>query len=144
MEAAVVALLAPFLPHLLKVGESLAEDAARALATEAGKHAKTLWARLRPRLEEQPGRLKPVSDVAAHPDDAAARGALLYQLREIFAGDAAFADEIRGLLETAERAGVVATSGGVAVGGNVVADRGSVGVIGTVGGDVRLPGAGDR
>ncbi len=143
MEAAVVALLAPFLPHLVKVGESLAEDAARALATEAGKHAKAIWARLRPRLEEQPGRLKPATDAAERPDDDAARGALLYQLREIFEGDPDFAAEIRGLVEAAERAGVVATRGGVAVGGDVVADRGSIGVIGTVGGDVRLPDSSD-
>jgi hypothetical protein len=137
MEAALVALLAPFLPHLLKVGEGLADDAARALASEAGRHVKAIWNRLRPGLEAQPEQLRPASDMAANPDDQAARGAFQYQLRNLLAGDPALAEDIRNLVEAAEQAGVVATQGGVAVGGSVVADRGSIGVIGTAR-DVRL------
>ena len=47
------------------------------------------------------------------------------------------------LIEEASRAGVFASHGGVAVGGDVVADRGSIGTIGTVGGNVNLGGSGD-
>jgi hypothetical protein len=137
VEATLVALLAPFLPHLLKVGEGLADDAARALAGEAGRHIKAIWNRMRPGLEEQPDQLRPASDLAANPDDQAARGAFQYQLRNLLSADPALAEDIARLVDAAGRAGVVATQGGVAVGGSVVADRGSIGVIGTAR-DVRL------
>jgi len=143
MEVALVAFLAPFLPHLLKAGEKVVDDAAGALTTEAGKRAKELWQKIFPKVEERPSALGAATRVAANPEDARAQGALELELEELFKEDGALKQEVERLIEEASRAGVFASHGGVAVGGDVVADRGSIGTIGTVGGNVNLGGSGD-
>jgi hypothetical protein len=139
VEAALVSLLAPFLPYLVRAGERAAENVADALTTEAGRHARALWEKLFPHVESRPAAAEAAADVAANPDDELARGALQLQLRKLLDQDAGLRGEVERMLAEAERQGVVATRGGVAVGGDVRADRGSIGVIGKVGGDVSLP-----
>ena len=132
MEAAIIGLLAPFLPQLLKAGESAAEEAAKALGSEAGKWAKALWAKLSPKVEERPVARDAAERVAATPDDPRARGAFELQLEEILRAEPNLAAELGRILRDAQEAGVT-----VEVGGDVHADRGSIGVIGKVGGDVQ-------
>ncbi|HSL64210.1 MAG TPA: hypothetical protein VK874_06075 [Gaiellaceae bacterium] len=139
MEAALVSLLAPFLPYLVRAGERAAENVADALTTEAGKHARALWEKLFPHVESRPAAAEAAADVASDPDDELARAALQLQLRKLLEHDPELRGEVERMLADAERHGVIATGGGVAVGGDVRADRGSIGVIGTVRGDVSLP-----
>ena len=139
MEAALVSLLAPFLPHLVKLGQQAADEVAGALATEAGRRAKAIWEKLRPHVESRPSAEEAAHDVAADPEDTPARGALEVQLRKLLDQDAVLRDEVEHMLAEAQRAGVFATLGGVAVGGDVRASEGSIGVIGTVGGDLSMP-----
>jgi len=139
VEAAVVSLLAPFLPYLIKAGERSAQKAVDALATEAGKCAKALWMRLLPEVEARPATAEAAADVAADPEDELARGALQLQLRKLLEQNAELRTDVEAMLADAQRSGVLATGGGVAVGGDVRASEGSIGVIGTVGGNVSLP-----
>lgn len=142
MEAVLVAFLAPFLPHLLKVGGKVVDESVDAVAGEAGRRAKALWAKIFPKVEESPTALGAANRVAESPEDTRARGALELELQDLFKADGALKREVERMLEEARQAGVVASHGGVAVGGSVDADRGSIGVIGTVGGDVKLGGPG--
>jgi len=139
MEAAIVSLLAPFLPFLIRTGQRAAENAADALATEAGRYAKALWNRLLPEVEARPATAEAAADVAADPEDELARGALQLQLRKLLEQNVELRKEVEQIVVEAQRSGVVATGGGVAIGGNVRASGGSIGVIGTVGGDLSMP-----
>jgi hypothetical protein len=133
MEAAIIGILAPFLPHLLRAGESAAEEAAKALGSEAGQWAKALWARLSPKVDERPVARDAAERVAATPDDQRARGALELQLEEILQAEPRLAEELARIVRGAQESGAV----NVEVRGDVHADRGSIGVIGKVGGSVQ-------
>jgi hypothetical protein len=143
MEAALVAFLAPFLPALVKAGEKVIDETAGALASQAGKRAKALWQKIFPKLEQSPAGVGAAERVAASPEDKRAQGALELELEELFKKDGALKREVQRMIEEAQQAGVFATHGGLAVGGDVRADRGSIGAIGTVGGDVSLGGPRD-
>jgi hypothetical protein len=124
-----LAWLAPFLPHLVRLGERTAEEAGRRLGEEAWEHAKLLWDRLRGSLEQRPAAMEAVRDAAAAPDDDDATGALRLQLRKLLASDETLAEEVRRLL--AERPGAtgpsltVTASGdrAIAVGHDVISSR---------------------
>lgn len=135
MESALTAFLAPFLPYLLKAGGMAADKAADGLAGEAGRWAEALWVKLLPSVGARPAAGEAASDVAANPNDRLARSALELQFHKILADNAQLRQEVARRLEDATRAGIV---GNVVVGGDVAADHGSIGVIGTVGGDLRV------
>jgi hypothetical protein len=138
MEAALVAFLAPFLPHLVETGTRIGTDAAERFGAEAWEHAKRIWQRLGPRVEEKPAASEAARDVADRPDDDDAVAALRLQLRKVLADDPALADDVRRLWKEAEAANVtevtVTASGerSVALGGGM-----SGGQINT--GDTRRP-----
>jgi hypothetical protein len=121
-----VTFLAPFLPYLLKAGESAAEEAGKQLGEKAGGGAwekvKTLWAKLRPKAEAKEATRDAVKDVAATPGDDDALGALRIQLRKLFEEDKSLAEEVSGILEKGRKAGVSVAAIGersVAIGGGV-------------------------
>jgi hypothetical protein len=138
MEAVIVSLLAPFLPYLVKTGERLAENAGDALSSQAGRSARALWTKLRPHVDARPATAEAVADVATDPQDELARAALQLQLRKVLDEDVDLRREMEGILAEAEKNGVLAKDGGVAIGGSVTAEGGSIGVIGKVGGDVSM------
>jgi hypothetical protein len=138
VEAVIVSLLAPFLPYLAKTGQRLAEDAADALAGQAGRSAKSLWAKLRPQVDARPAAAEAVADVAADPQDELARAALQLQLRKLLEEDSELRRDVEGILAEAKKNGVIAQDGGVVIDGSVSAEGGSIGVIGKVDGDVSL------
>jgi hypothetical protein len=49
-----VIFLLPFLPYLLKAGEKAAEEAGKKLGAGAWEWAKTMWGKLRPKVEAKP------------------------------------------------------------------------------------------
>lgn len=124
--AAITAFLAPFLSALLKPVTAAAADAAGSLGQAAVEQAKVLWGHLRGKVETKPIARAAAEEIAANPDDAAARAALQGQLEKIVEDDPAFADELAKLWENAKRqAGITVTvtasgAGSIAVGGNAI------------------------
>ena len=138
METILVTFLAPFLPYLLKAGESAATAAAQALGEGAWKRASSVWKKLWPRVEPKEAAREAVTDLAGRPDDQRARGALELQLEKILGADKDLGEELRKILEDGQRAGVIARDGGVVIGGDVRADRGGI----AAGHDIRVDGSG--
>lgn len=115
------AFLAPFLPFLVTAGQSFASKAGGELGTAAWEHAKKLWSRLKPNVEEKEAAKEAADGVAADPEDQSALGALQFQLRKIMDEDPALEQEIGRLWEEAKAANVVISVGqrGVGIAGNV-------------------------
>lgn len=114
--------LAPFLPYLVKAGEKAAEETGKKLGAEAWEHAKTLWAKLRPKVEAKPAAQEAANDLAANPQDEDAQAALRLQLKKLLAEDTTLAGEVARVWEEAKAAGVTVIASGnssVAIGGNV-------------------------
>ena len=132
--AALTAFLSPFLPALMRAGESAVEAAATRVGGEALEHAKSLWARLRPKVEGRPAAAEAASKVADTPDDPRWRTALELQLEQLLAEDSGLAREVASLWGQANAAGVIAAgersvavegvvSGTINTGDNVNIDR---------------------
>jgi hypothetical protein len=107
-----VVYLLPFLPYLLKAGEKAAEEAGEKLGADAWEWAKTLWGKLRPKVEAKPSIREAVEDAAAAPDDVDAQAALRLQLRKLLAEDVALAKEIAHLWEQGKASGVTIIAAG--------------------------------
>jgi hypothetical protein len=110
------ALLAPALPHLLKSGEKVAEEAGKVIGTQAWEQVKVLWERLRPKVEQRPAAKEAVDEVAHAPADEDAVAALRLQLRKILAEDPTLAAELAPLAEQARGQINVTVSGDRSVG----------------------------
>ena len=126
LPAQLVQFLAPFLPYLVKGVKLAGQEAAKKLGEKAGEQgfeqAKTLWEKLRPKVEARPAALEAATDVAANPKDEEALAALRLQLKKLLAEDESLAKELARLLTQARPAGQTVTASGsrsVAIGGNV-------------------------
>ena len=133
------AFLAPALPYLTSGGEGLVRNAGKTLGENAPEILKSLWAKLRPKVEEKPAAAEAVEDVAKAPEDADAQAALRIQLRKILESDPALAAEIAGLVKEAQAAAsynaTVTGGGAISQGqGNVTAGQGGI----AAGRDVRV------
>ena len=120
----VVAILAPFLPHLAAAGQKVAAGVGKELEGTVGDVAKALWDRLYPRIEARPAAREAAQDAADRPDDQDAQAALRVQLRKLLADDSALAEEVTRLLQENRPAGAVTNvaasgAGAVAVGRDV-------------------------
>ena len=119
--AALTVFLAPFVPYLVKGAETLAAEAGRKFGEDAFEHAKTLWGKLRPRVEDDPAARVAAEKVAERPDDERARGALELALEDLLRGDSELAREVEELWRRVppQTVTVVAGTRGVAVGGDM-------------------------
>jgi hypothetical protein len=99
--------LAPFLPYLLKAGEKAAEEAGKKLGGDAWEKAKSLWAKLSPKVEAKAAAIEAASDVAKDPKDEDAQAALRLQLKKLLNDDSTLASEIAHLFEEAKQTGSV-------------------------------------
>ena len=126
MEVALVTFLAPLLPYLLKKGEKLADQAVDAVGAAAWDRAKTIWAKLGPKVHDDPATSEAAHAVAEDPRDDAAKGALQFQLRGLLSRDATLNDELGQILQQATRDGIIAADGAVVIAGDVSADHGGV------------------
>ena len=61
---ALTALLAPAMPYLVSGGGELVQEAGRKLGEGGLDLLKTLWGKLRPRVEEKPAAVEAIHDVA--------------------------------------------------------------------------------
>jgi hypothetical protein len=126
LPAQLVQFLAPFLPYLVKGLKLAGQEAAKALGEKAGEQgfeqAKTLWDKLRPKVEARPAALEAAQDAATHPDDEDALAALRLQLKKLLAEDDSLAQELARLLEQTRPAGQTVIASGersVDIGGDV-------------------------
>jgi hypothetical protein len=99
----VVGILAPYLPHLLNAGRNIVGGAAAEAEAHSWDLAKSLWSKLRPRVEAKPAAQEAVRDVAAHPDDEEFRAALRVQVRKLLADDPALAAELGRLIQDTQQ-----------------------------------------
>lgn len=90
-------LLTPFLPYLLKGGEKAIEEAGKQVGGATWEKAKAVWAKLFPKVKEQPEALSAVENVASTPADEKAQKDLSAQLKELFDEDEALATQIANL-----------------------------------------------
>lgn len=110
--------LVPFLPYLLKAGEKAAEETGQAVADKGLELAKSLWSKLRSKVEAKPAALEAAEDVVRTPDDEDAQATLRQQFKKLLAEDQSLAEEVRRSLEGA---GTTVTASGdrsVAIGGD--------------------------
>lgn len=128
--AALTSFLAPFMTYLLKAGEPVAEEAARKINEKGWDYAKALWAKLWPKVAEEPAARGAAEDLADEPDDGDRQAALRVQLKKLLSADPALAQELARVWEQAEADRVVVS---------VIGDR-SVGIGGSVTGSTIITG----
>lgn len=112
----------PLLPYLLKAGEKVAEETSKAVADQTLEWGKSLWAKLKPKVDAKPAALEAAQDAAKTPDDEDAQASLRVQLKKLLAEDQSLAEEVSRWLEQGKAAGIVVTASGersVAIGGDV-------------------------
>ena len=131
-------------PHL----SELAKSAAGALGKKVPDAIGALWGKLRARFADKPAADEALKDLLANPDDSDVQGAFRVQLKKLLQDDAAFADEIKELVDSAGKqtsyTAEVHGSGAVAQGLDAVAaGEGGMAIGGDVHGDVNVQ-HGDR
>ena len=122
LASSVTTALVPFLPYLLKAGEKAAEETGKKAVDQSLEWGKSLWTKLKPKVEAKPAALEAAQDVAHAPEDEELRVALRVQLRKLLTEDQSLAEEVSHLLEQGKAAGNVVTASGersVAIGGHV-------------------------
>lgn len=122
LASSLTTILGPLLPYLLKAGENVAEETGKAIAGQSWEWTKSLWTKLKPKVEAKEAALEAAQDAAQMPDNADAQGALRLQLFKLLTEDQSLAEEVSRLLEQGKAAGInVSVSGerGVAIGGDV-------------------------
>jgi len=120
------AVVASLVPYLAQGSKAAAQAAGKALA-----------ASLEQRLKGRPAGLEAWNDLKAAPNDADAQSALRVQLKKAFAADPALLAELSqwvgpGAVVARDIHAPVATSGGIAAGGDVVLAQGSAVQVGGI------------
>ena len=113
--------LVPLLPFLLKAGEKAAEETGKTVAGQSLEWAKSLWTKLKPKVEAKPAALEAAEDVAKSPEDEDLQATLRVQLRKLLTEDQSLAEEVSRWLEEGKAAGNIVTASGersVAIGGD--------------------------
>jgi len=121
MASSLTTVLVPLLPYLLKAGEKAAEETGKAVAGQSWEWVKSVWTRLKPKVEAKPAALEAAQDVALSPDDQDAQAALRMQLRKLLTEDQSLAEEVSRWLEQGKAAGITVIASGersVAIGGD--------------------------
>ncbi len=114
--------LVPLLPYLVKAGEKAAEETGKAVAGQSWEWTKSLWTKLKPKVEAKEAALEAAHDVARAPEDEDAQAAFRQQLKKLLTEDQSLAEEVSRWLEQGKAAGINVSAGGersVAIGGNV-------------------------
>jgi hypothetical protein len=114
--------LVPLLPYLLKAGEKAAEETGKAVAGQSWEWGKSLWTKLKPKVEAKPAALEAAQDVAQAPEDEDLQAVLRVQLRKLLTEEQSLAEEVSRWLEQGRAAGITVTASGernVAIDGDV-------------------------
>lgn len=122
LASSVTTALVPLLPYLLKAGEKAAEETGKTVAGQSLEWAKSIWTKLKPKVEAKPGALEAAQDAAQAPEDQDAQAAFRQVLKKLLTEDQSFAEEVSRWLDQGKAAGITVTASGersVAIGGNV-------------------------
>ena len=114
--------LVPLLPYLLRAGEKAAEETGKTVAGQTLEWGKSLWSKLKPKVEAKPAALEAALDAARMPNDGDAQTALCIQLKKLLAEDQSLAEEVSRWLEQGRASGIIVSAAGersVAIGGDV-------------------------
>ena len=96
----VVAYVGPHLPSLLGWGGvKVAETLVKKVTEENYAKAKELWAKLWPKVKEDPAAQLALAALEAEPEDTDRQGALRSALKDLFRADPAFAEQVAELNE---------------------------------------------
>jgi hypothetical protein len=98
--------LVPLLPYLLKAGEKAAEETGKRVAGQSWEWAKSLWTKLKPKVEAKPAALEAAQDVAEVPEDQDAHAAFRQQLKKLLTEDQSLAEDVSRWLEQGKVAGI--------------------------------------
>jgi len=107
---------------LLKAGEKAAEETGKTVAGQSWEWAKSLWTKLKPKVEAKEAALEAAQDVAESPEDEDAQAALRRQLKKLLTEDQSLAEEVSRWLDEGKAAGINVSAVGersVAIGGDV-------------------------
>ena len=121
LASAITTALLPLLPSLLGTKKSAGEirDYVPAQVLEP---AKSLWLKLKPKVDAKPAALEAAHDAAQMPDNEDARAALRWQFYKLLNEDHSLAEEASRWLEQSKATGNNVTAKGersVAIGGDV-------------------------
>lgn len=118
---ALVTLLAPLLPYLLKAGEKSAEEIGKNIGDSAWNLAKKIWSRLFPKINPRPAAKEAVDDLVKNPNDPDSIAAFRIQIKKILESDLLLANELHSQIHSINNAArdVNINIGGIHVGGNV-------------------------
>ena len=122
LASSVTTALVPLLPYLLKAGEKAAEETGKAAANQSLEWGKSLWSKLKSKVEAKPAALEAAQDVAHAPENPDLQAALRVQLQKLLAEDQSLAEEVSRWLEQGKAAGITVTASGersTAIGGDV-------------------------
>ena len=122
LASSVTTALVPLLPYLLKAGEKAAEETGKTVAAQSLEWGKSLWTKLKPKVEAKEAALEAAQDVAQEPEDQYAQAAFRQQLKKLLTEDQSLAEEVSRWLEKGKAEGINVTASGdgsVAIGGNV-------------------------
>jgi hypothetical protein len=122
LASSVTTALVPLLPYLLKAGEKAAEETGKTVAGDSWEWAKSLWTKLRPKVEGKPAALEAAQDAANAPGDEELQVALRVQLKKLLTEDQSLAEEVSRWLDQGRAAGINVSAIGersVAIGGEV-------------------------
>ena len=123
--AVLTAILSPFLPYLLKLGDKAAEKAAEQFGENTWNWAKKLWNKLKPKVTAKPTLKEAIEDVAAHPQDEDYQASLRVQLKKLLSQEPQLAREIALLMENKPQTqGENKSIGTVIAGGDAITSTG--------------------
>lgn len=104
--------LVPLLPYLLKAGEKAAEETGKTVANQSLEWGKSLWSRLKSKVEAKPEALEAAQDIAQSPEDQDAQAAFRRQLKKLLTEDQSLAEEVSRWLEQGKAAGITVVASG--------------------------------
>lgn len=106
LAAQTAALLAPYLPYLIKGGKIAAkkafEKAGEKFVEKGWEGAEALYEKFKPKIEVKEAAQEAVEDVIETPDDKNAQASFEHQIKKILEKDAAFAREVDGLIQAGD------------------------------------------
>jgi hypothetical protein len=105
LASSLTTVLVPLLPYLLKAGEKAAETG-KTIAGQSWEWTKSLWIKLKPKVEAKPTALEAAQDAAQTPEDEDLQAALRVQLKKLLTEDQSLADEVSRWLEQGKAAGI--------------------------------------
>lgn len=116
---ALVALLAPLLPFLIKAGEKAVEEVGKKIGESAWNLAKRIWLRLMPKINASPAAKEAVNDLVKNPKDADYLAAFRVQVRKILESDPLLAKELNSQINNINNAARDINIGNININGNV-------------------------